>query len=77
MKKLVTYALLLIGGFFLGYGARLASGCNIGAFFGGVASGSLHGWVWFIAAFAGTTMGTQLRPLFGLRVERTAGRTGA
>lgn len=34
----------VIGGLLLGYGARLAFGCNIGAYFGGVASGSLHGW---------------------------------
>jgi hypothetical protein len=67
----------VLGGTLLGYGARLASGCNIGAFFSGVASGSLHGWVWFIAAFAGTMVGTRLRPLFGLIVERTAARAGA
>ena len=66
----------IIGGLLLGYGARLASGCNIGAFFSGVASGSLHGWMWFIAAFAGTMVGTRLRPFFGLIVERTA-RAGA
>ena len=37
----------------MGYGARLSSGCNIGALMGGVTSGSLHGWVWAVAAFAG------------------------
>ena len=31
------------GGFLLGYGAKLACGCNIGAFFSGIASGSVHG----------------------------------
>ena len=51
----------------LGYGARLAYGCNIGAFFSGVASGSLHGWVWIVMAAAGTVVGVRLRPLFGLR----------
>jgi len=66
----------VIGGLLLGYGARLASGCNIGAFFSGVASGSLHGWVWFITAFAGTTVGTRLRPVFGLIVERTPAPAG-
>ncbi len=65
-----SMAAAVVGGLFLGYGARLASGCNIGAFFSGVASGSLHGWVWFIAAFAGTMLGTRLRPWFGLIVER-------
>ncbi|QJR00303.1 YeeE/YedE family protein [Halomonas sp. PGE1] len=54
----------VIGGIMLGYGARLAFGCNIGAYFGGIASGSLHGWVWLIAAFAGNMIGVRLRPLF-------------
>lgn len=43
----------VIGGLILGYGARLAYGCNIGAFFSGVASGSLHGWAWIVAAALG------------------------
>jgi uncharacterized membrane protein YedE/YeeE len=56
----------VIGGLLLGYGARLAFGCNIGAFFSGIASGSLHGWVWLAAAFLGSMVGVRLRPLFGL-----------
>jgi len=56
----------LAGGLLLGYGARIAYGCNIGAYFSGVASSSVHGWVWLVAAFAGSTLGTRLRPLFGL-----------
>ncbi|MBE0489580.1 MAG: YeeE/YedE family protein [Halomonas sp.] len=54
----------VIGGIMLGYGARLAFGCNIGAYFGGIASGSLHGWVWLVAAFAGNMLGIKLRPFF-------------
>jgi uncharacterized protein len=60
----------IVGGLLLGYGARLAYGCNIGAYFSGIASGSLHGWVWLVAAFAGNVLGTRVRPLFGLEVER-------
>ena len=59
-------AAALIGGLLLGYGARLAFGCNIGAFFSGVASTSLHGWLWIVCALAGTWIGVRLRPLFGL-----------
>jgi hypothetical protein len=66
----------VVGGLLLGYGARLAYGCNIGAYFSGIASGSLHGWVWLVAAFVGNLIGTRLRPLFGLEVERTAKLTG-
>jgi uncharacterized membrane protein YedE/YeeE len=58
-----------IGGLLMGWGARLGFGCNIGAFVGGVASGSLHGWIWFAAALAGCTVGIRLRPLFGLSRE--------
>ena len=50
----------------LGIGARMAYGCNIGAFFSGVASSSLHGWVWIVGALAGNWIGTQFRPTFGL-----------
>jgi uncharacterized membrane protein YedE/YeeE len=56
----------VVGGLLLGYGARLAFGCNIGAYFSGIASGSLHGWLWPVAALAGNAAGVRLRPLFGL-----------
>jgi hypothetical protein len=50
----------------MGYGARIAYGCNIGAFVSGVASTSLHGWLWIAAALAGSWIGVRLRPAFGL-----------
>ena len=58
-----------VGGLLMGWGARIGFGCNIGAFVGGVASGSLHGWVWFAAALGGCAIGIRLRPLFGLSRE--------
>jgi uncharacterized protein len=66
-----SLAAAALGGFLLGYGARLAYGCNIGAYFSGIASASLHGWVWFVAALLGSVVGTRLRPYFGLSVERS------
>ncbi|HSP57033.1 MAG TPA: YeeE/YedE family protein [Halomonas sp.] len=54
----------VLGGLMLGYGARLAFGCNIGAYFSGIASGSLHGWVWLVAGFTGNLLGVRLRPIF-------------
>ncbi|WP_180003831.1 MULTISPECIES: YeeE/YedE family protein [unclassified Acinetobacter] len=54
----------VIGGLMLGYGARLAYGCNIGAYFSGIASGSLHGWLWLVFAFIGNGIGVKLRPIF-------------
>jgi uncharacterized protein len=56
----------VVGGLAMGYGARLAYGCNIGALFSGIASGSLHGWVWLFAAVPGNAVGIWLRPTFGL-----------
>ena len=56
----------VIGGLLMGYGARLAFGCNIGAYFGGIASFSLHGWVWMIVALAASYLALYIRPLFGL-----------
>lgn len=66
----------VIGGLLLGYGSRLAYGCNIGAYFSGIASGSLHGWLWLVAAFIGNGVGVRLRPVFFAgerRVERLTG----
>ncbi|MDY6490377.1 YeeE/YedE family protein [Acinetobacter faecalis] len=54
----------IVGGLLLGYGARLAYGCNIGAYFSGIASGSLHGWLWLVFAFIGNSVGVKLRPIF-------------
>ncbi len=65
-----SLAAAVIGGLMMGYGARIAFGCNIGAFFSGVASTSVHGWLWIAAAFAGTCIGVKLRPAFGLANEK-------
>jgi uncharacterized membrane protein YedE/YeeE len=67
-----SLAAAMIGGLLLGYGARIAYGCNIGAYFSGIASGSLHGWLWLPAAFVGNIVGTSFRPFFGLSVERAS-----
>jgi hypothetical protein len=56
----------VIGGLLLGAGAIIATGCNISAMFSGIASGSLHGWLWIAAALPGNWVGIRLRPLFRL-----------
>ena len=55
-----TAATALAGGLAMGYGARIAFGCNIGAFFSGVASTSLHGWLWIAAALPGSWLALRL-----------------
>jgi len=66
-KTNINYKIVLaaiLGGFFMGFGARLAFGCNIGALFSGIASGSLHGWTWFLFAFIGAYFGVKARRWF-------------
>lgn len=53
----------ILGGLLMGYGARLAYGCNIGAYLGGLISGSLHGWLWMLAAFTGSAMALKFQKL--------------
>lgn len=60
-------AAALLGGLTMGYGAWLSYGCNVGAYFGGIASTSLHGWLWIVFALLGTLIGVRLRPLFGMK----------
>lgn len=61
---------VIVAGLVLGYSSRLAFGCNIGAFFSGIGTGSAHGWMWFVAAFAGSWAGIRLRPVLGLEARR-------
>ncbi len=51
----------ILGGLMMGFGAVMASGCNIGAFFSGIASGSLHGWIWLVFALFGNVLGLRMR----------------
>ena len=56
----------LLGGVAMGFGARLANGCNIGAYFSAIAAGNLSGYAWVLLAIAGSWAGIRLRPLFRL-----------
>jgi hypothetical protein len=56
----------LVGGLLLCYGARIAFGCNIGAFVSGIASTSVHGWLWAVGALIGTPLGVHLRTRLAL-----------
>jgi uncharacterized membrane protein YedE/YeeE len=56
-----------VAGLLLGYSSRLAFGCNVGAYFSGISTGSAHGWVWFAMAFAGSVLGVRVRERLGLK----------
>ena len=64
--------LAIAGGFLMGYGARLAFGCNIGGMMAGIVSGSLHGWLWLLAGFTGSLFGLRMRAWLG--VDRPRGK---
>jgi hypothetical protein len=57
----------IVSGLMLGYSSRLAFGCNVGGYFSGISTGSLHGWIWFAAAFAGSIAGVRLRAALGFK----------
>ena len=59
-------ATAVAGGLLMGYGARIAFGCNIGALLGGIASGSLHGGGWLMFAAAGSVLGVRMREAIGM-----------
>ncbi|WP_127471391.1 YeeE/YedE family protein [Thiomicrorhabdus aquaedulcis] len=54
----------VMGGTIMGVGAVMAAGCNIGALFSGIASGSLHGWLWLVFALLGNGVGVYLKQRF-------------
>jgi uncharacterized membrane protein YedE/YeeE len=62
----------VLGGVLMGVGARMAGGCNIGAYLAGISTGNLHGWLWGLFALGGTWVGLKLRPLFGLSTPKPA-----
>ena len=53
-----------LGGLLMGYGARIAFGCNIGALFSGIASLSVSGWVFALFLFVGAYIGSKLLAKF-------------
>lgn len=57
-KKQIVAAIL--GGLCMGYGARLAGGCNIGALFTSIAALSLSGWVFGAFLLVGAFFGSKL-----------------
>ena len=50
----------LLGGIFMGIGARLAFGCNIGAFYIRVAGGDPGGWLFFAGMGGGAFVGVKM-----------------
>jgi hypothetical protein len=64
IKSVRQVVAAVLGGLLMGYGARLAFGCNIGALFSGIASMSVSGWVYAIFLLAGAYVGSKLLAKF-------------
>lgn len=60
VKNKKQLGLALLGGILMGYGTRLAFGCNIGAYFSAIPSMSLHGWLFGIFTFVGAWIGGRI-----------------
>lgn len=56
-KDVVLFA---VGGFLMGYGTRLANGCNVGALYTPIANFSLSGWVFLVFLVAGGILGNKV-----------------
>ena len=63
LRKIVAY---ILGGLFMGYGARLASGCNIGAFYSALSQMSLSGIVFGGFLILGGIVGLKLSDKFDI-----------
>ncbi|HRP76745.1 MAG TPA: YeeE/YedE family protein [Rhodocyclaceae bacterium] len=60
VPSLETATFAIVGGILMGIGARIAMGCNIGAFFATVTNGDLSGWVFLVGMAAGGYVGVRL-----------------
>jgi len=61
----------IVGGIIAGFGARLAMGCNLAAFFTGIPQFSLHAWFFALAAAMGSWFGARfsMLPVFRIPVK--------
>jgi uncharacterized membrane protein YedE/YeeE len=73
MPSLETAIFAIIGGILMGIGARLAMGCNIGAFFATVTNGDLSGWIFLLGMVIGGYLGVKV---FTMWINWQASRAG-
>jgi uncharacterized membrane protein YedE/YeeE len=60
LPSLETAIFALIGGVLMGIGARIAMGCNIGAYFATVSNGDPSGWLFLLGMVGGGYVGVKL-----------------
>ncbi|MFS2122365.1 selenium metabolism membrane protein YedE/FdhT [Pseudomonas sp. Pseusp97] len=67
----------LIGGVIAGFGARLAMGCNLAAFFTGIPMFSVHAWAFMFSTVIGAWFGVKISLLPILRIPLKVGGKAA
>ncbi|MBD9503535.1 selenium metabolism membrane protein YedE/FdhT [Pseudomonas sp. BGr12] len=67
----------LIGGVIAGFGARLAMGCNLAAFFTGIPMFSVHAWAFMFSTVIGAWFGVKISLLPFLRIPLKVGGKAA
>ncbi|HEY9050721.1 MAG TPA: YeeE/YedE family protein [Gammaproteobacteria bacterium] len=72
MPSMETAIFALIGGILMGIGARIAMGCNIGAYFATVSNGDPSGWLFLAGMAGGGYIGVKL---FNLWIHWQASRS--
>lgn len=60
VKSIKQVIIAIIGGWLMGYGARVSTGCNIGGFMNSIASLSLSGWIHALGTLVGVYIGTKI-----------------
>ena len=60
LKNKKQLLLALLGGWLMGYGARVASGCNIGGLYSAISSLALNGWLFLPGIILGVWVGSKL-----------------
>ena len=66
IKAMRQVVAAILGGLLMGYGSRIAGGCNIGALFTGISSLSVSGWVFGLFLLGGAFIGSKLLNRFFL-----------
>jgi hypothetical protein len=69
-KNFIFYIKAVFGGFFMGLGAKMSYGCNIGAMTSGICSSSLYGYIWMIFCTLGVFASILLCTIIGIEDEK-------
>ena len=60
IKNKRHFFLALVGGWLMGYGSRVASGCNIGGLYSAISSLALNGWIFLPGIILGVWLGSKI-----------------